>query len=314
MTAATDMHRLSDETLAAYLDGKLNDAARDSVVEHLASCDECRSKAIEVSRTLEIFDQEYKLVAASPEGESDELADPEPVSPDDPPNVVTLEPEPKNRWMVSALAAAAVIAFVVPGIWKSFFHVPGIPELVAVNKELKERKTFGRLSGGFPFNVKPTRFRSANDTPTVEIKPEDGAIWEIRSDLQNARRQDPHALAISMLMLGERTEAINLLSSHLSKNPENDAVAQDLAVALLDRGTSADLKRSLEISNKLWAKAKTPEVAWNRAYALQYLGHLDDAVTAWNEYLKLDPSSSWTKEAIENRDEVQADLELERNP
>lgn len=318
MTAATDMHCLSDETLAAYLDGKLDEAARDPVMEHLASCDECRSRAIEVSRTLKILtqrsDAEPPTAAESSEGE--ELADPEPAKPDNPPNVVPLKQQPQGRrWSWTAAAGAVAAAAVFAVVLIPVFDKPGIPELVDISRELKGRKYYGQLSGGFPH--KPTDIkRGPGDDPVPVTSLDDDTILRASAgEILNGT--DLHAKGVMELLLGDQQAAVMTLQKALAQDPGSRAIQQDLAVALLQRGAAGDEQKSLEISNGLWAAEQTREVAWNRAYALQNMQHYEEAVAAWDEYLKLepDPESPWRKEAVQERNLTQEMVEIsKRNP
>jgi tetratricopeptide (TPR) repeat protein len=317
MTAATVMH-LADETLAAYLDRQLDDAARASVMEHLAFCDECRSKIIEVNRTLKLLEHRSDVEPSnsSPLPESEELVEPEPRVFEKPPGTARVHQRPKNRWRwtIAAAAAAAVIAVVLLGPMRdSIFGSPGIPTLVEASNQLETRRTFGRLSGGFPYKEMMRINRNAGDSPdggTEEIL-NNLPLLEAQEKIESASRPDPHARGVAKLLLGKRLEAVETLRAILLTNPPNrDAVAQDLAVALLQDGKYKD---SLEISNELWSKHRTPEIAWNRAYALQQDGQYEQAIAAWNEYLQLDPKSEWTQEAINQKQQAIEDLKLDRD-
>jgi tetratricopeptide (TPR) repeat protein len=287
--AATMGHGLDDEILAAFVDGRLNESERAAVIEHLASCGECRSKANDASDIAEM------LAAAAGEA-----------------NVVDFSAR-KRRWplIAAAIAAAAVIAVVLLGPMRdSIFDEPGIPMLVKASSQLETRRTYGRLSGGFPYKEMMRVTRGAGDGPEDGVDVSDLPLLEAQGKIQNATRPDPHARGVGLLLLGQQAQAVEALEALLATNPPNrDAVAQDLAVALLQRG---ETERSLQLSNELWAKARTPEIAWNRAYALQHLGRNEEAIAAWDEYLKLDPSSPWSQEAVRRRDEARQDLQLER--
>ncbi|HYI11151.1 MAG TPA: zf-HC2 domain-containing protein [Thermoanaerobaculia bacterium] len=271
MTAATDMECPSSEMLAAYLDNRLGPADRATVIEHLASCGECRSKMIDASDIVQV--------------ESN------------------VKPFPMSKWIISTIAATVVIGLLVPPI-KSMLDEPGIPELVASSHERRYRSTYGRLAGGFPY--KPTGIVRSEDQPSNSFD-EQRHLLKHADEIQNGN--DLHTKGVLAMLLGNHDEAVPALRKAIVQNPEErDAIEQDLAVALLQSSGEGNLDESLEISNRLWAKNKTPEVAWNRAYALDLLGRDREAIAAWNEYLKLDSTSEWVQEATTQRDQLREAL------
>ena len=49
--------------------------------------------------------------------------------------------------------------------------------------------------------------------------------------------------------------------------------------------------------DRAWSMEQSPEIAWNRALARELLEQKQEAIAAWNEYLKLDSDSAWAREA-----------------
>ncbi|HYI13227.1 MAG TPA: zf-HC2 domain-containing protein [Thermoanaerobaculia bacterium] len=286
--AATTEHGLSDEMLAAFVDGKLSETERAAVIKHLASCDECRVNASYASEIADMLEVEIPQAAGN----------------------VAQFPVRKNRWMWiagSAAAAALIAAMLVGPMRDSVFDEPGIPKLVKASESLTERKLDGRLMGGFSYKVRARTFRGEDGT---SIEPDELPLLQAFGEISNAAKPDLHARAAGLLLTGQRTEAVKAFREALAKGAgDRTVVENDLGVALLASGADADLKEAFEIFERAWARAKTPETAWNRAYALQRLYRDKEAIAAWNDYLKLDPSSQWAKEATEQRDRLQADLQ-----
>src|SRR5436305_13143880 len=112
----------SDETLAAFIDGRVDAQTRGRVIGHLAGCAECYS----------VFVGATEMPAA---------ADAE---------VSNVRPFKRARWAiaVSAIAAAAAIGFFVTPAGQRLYRPDGLAALAAV---APSQRTFdGRLSG-FPY-------------------------------------------------------------------------------------------------------------------------------------------------------------------
>src|SRR6185369_11818164 len=116
----------SDETLAAFIDGRLDDVTRRRVVEHMTTCDEC-----------------YAVYLAATEMER-----------------ASGSPPPRRRrfgghlW-AATLAVSALVVLLVVEFTPLERYVGGRPSsvepLVDASKEMPYRTIEGRLSGGFPW-------------------------------------------------------------------------------------------------------------------------------------------------------------------
>jgi hypothetical protein len=148
---------------------------------------------------------------------------------------------------------------------------------------------------------------------------------------------DRHVRGVALLLASVKPEnvdeAIQLLKAAYTHAPsdQRDTIATDLAAALLARGRwvgtpkqvnetdDANQKRAmqekhdrdqtaLQLASGVWQRQHTPEAAWNRALAFEALGADADALQAWDDYLKLDSSSEWAKEAAKHRTLLVEDL------
>lgn len=268
MTAHPDvMECLADETLAAFVDGELAGAERDTVVVHLAECGECRSRVIDAT--------EFKLLE---EG-----------------NVV----RPRfggGRWPAFAAAAAVAAGMVIvfgPALRERYF--PGdIQRMAKAYEGLKLRPVQGRLSGGFAHHKPEPVMRGGEESADLSEYAVQAEAWKAIHE-----NDDPHAVGVANIMVGRRAEAIAALRGALqtAKGEERTAIANDLAVALLWLDDKRYYAEALQIVDAELRAKRTPELLWNRAFALKNLERRAEAKRAWEEYLQADPSSPWAEEA-----------------
>src|SRR5688500_11228862 len=138
MNAAIIMQKCpNEETLAAFVDGRLNEQARLQVTEHLVDCGDCRDIVMTAS--------DYGVMA----GEAEHA-----------PKGELVRGRFPTRVLGTLLAAAAVIAlmFGVPSIRERLLGKSGMEALVEAADSLPERTTGARLSGSFSYReYRPTR-------------------------------------------------------------------------------------------------------------------------------------------------------------
>ncbi len=275
----------SDETLAAFIDGRMSASAREDVVEHLSECGLCR----DVVHSAVDFQAE-----PADQGDGEERV----------PEVARPAFGGRRIARAAALLAAAAALVVVFGgpLRERIFGGDGMSALVEASRAVSVRPGEGRLSADFDYKQPKPRFRGGESEETE--------LWRVMAEaaeLEQARRPDLHALAVAHLYLGREDEAIEGLRRAMQEagNAEKrNAIANDLAAALIARRATGDAEAALALAEGAWRTAKTPAVAWNRAAALQALDRDADAIRAWNEYLQLDPSSPWAAEAKRNRDSL----------
>jgi hypothetical protein len=119
-------------------------------------------------------------------------------------------------------------------------------------------------------------------------------------------------LGVGLLMDGRNDEAVRSLEESLTRTTGADEVTSasqttrnadtlnDLSVAYLSRqraDDAADAMRALDAAERAWSLQKSPEIAWNRALAREAVHVRAASLTAWNDYLTLDPDSKWAAEA-----------------
>jgi len=264
----------TDETLAAFIDDRLNTQQKRAVIEHLADCDECRTFLNDVSD-----------IKAMDEAEG---------------NVVEMPKRASWRVAAASLAVAAglVVVFGATTI-REWAWGPSVDEVVAAGAQLDRRPTKGRLSVELPHKEAKSTNRGSGAPEVPVFNPElPLAVNDVLGDFYEAKRPDPHAFGLAQLMAGDYKQAI----PELEKAAKTDEKAKiDLAAALLARGGDNDYEKALELSQQ----SNTPEALWNRAVALTYLQRDKEALAAWKAYVAVDPSSDWGKEAQREIDNLE---------
>jgi len=259
------------ETIGAFVDGRLMDRERETIADHVASCEACYFVFSEAARTR---------VTAQAKGE-----------------VIQFPPR-RMTWKVamSGLAAAAMILLAV-NVWYPFGANGDEQALEQLVAAVGTARTFdARLTGGFAYAPVRGPVRGSNDTanlsPDVRI-----AIAEIEK--QHAAQ--PIA-ATAALISGDPNRAISILEAASKANPTDAKILSDLSAAYLTQASVTSnteaAPRALAMANRaLEIDRLMPEAMFNRALALQTIGQIDDARTAWQAYLTIDDRSGWADEA-----------------
>ena len=294
----TSPHAIDDETLAAFADGRLDDHERAVVRAHLGGCAECRD-------TL-------NLIA----GAQDE---------DIIPRQATVIRGGRFRryapWLAAAAAAVVIVSLPPVQGQIAYYRTAGVSKLVKESDHLTVRKQQARLSGGFPHK----RFQGAMRGPGRESSSDqEGPLLvtalqlqaEIPENTTSVRKL--RALAFAHLFDGNPHRAVETMERAVEQAGEPDAnLLSDLSAMYLERARftgdddGRDAAAALQNAQRAWQMEKQPEFAWNLALAYEALeGRYEalerqaealeskkNAIAIWNEYLKLDPSSSWAAEA-----------------
>jgi hypothetical protein len=271
----------TDETVAAFLDGRLHPEARAEVVEHIANCPDC-----------------YALVSAGWDYQAMEQKE--------------LAPVVKGRFgswgmgAVAAVAASAIIVFALPVTQNAIKFRSRRSELVDAQNSAKERPVEGRLSG---FGYQPFKtYRGTGDTGDDDLsKYTVPAAAEDLKALRARTARQWQAQSAAHLLLGERKEAIEAIEKAAAASPTDPSILNDRIVMYLAQigWDSAAAPRALEAAQRAWQIAQTPEIAFNRALAFKANERRNEAIAAWQEYLKLDASSSWAEDAKQNLQRLQ---------
>jgi CHAT domain-containing protein len=272
-----DKHQspLDSETLAAYVDGRL-DAASAARVEAILATD---------PEWYQVFAESVRARAA--------------LSPD-----ATIARFPKRQAMYGAIAAslaAAAAAFVWVWLGPASRDAAARPELTQLVAAVGPRRPFEpRLTGGFGYGPLASPVRSG-DPSAVPLE-----IREAALALERAARETPSASTIaargaSKLFLGEPNEAVRDLETAVQMAPVDARLHSDLAAAYLLRASQLqsadDLQRALSTADQAARLAPSlPEAVFNKALALQALHLREQEQTAWEQYLTIDAASPWAAE------------------
>lgn len=276
----------SDETLAVFIEGRLDPETRKKVIAHMATCAECYS----------VFMSATEMTAA--------LALAPPIA----------HRSSRPAWIaVGASAIAAVIAIVV------FVALPhGDSGMTALARAAPEYRTIGGRLSGFPYQ----RMRSTKRGPIYDPMkdPANAKLMIAAAAVKSSANErhsaaNLHALGVANLLLlhdhGDAAiEAMHTaLQVETGKRDVESAIREsndvsllnDLSVALANRaatnGHPSDKGESVVSAKRAWELGGTPEAAWNRAVALELFSGPQSARTAWHDYLAIDPSSRWADEA-----------------
>ena len=256
----------SEETLAAFIDRRLDEKSRLEVLEHVANCGECRDIVV-TGADLAVMD--------GPQTE----------------NVVRGRFVPRMLVPLAAAAAIVVLFFATP-IRERLLGKSGMPALVDAANSMPERVTAARLSGDFAHREYPVR-RGNGGESTSEHRLYAAAARIAERAEKNPNAKNLHELGIAYILLQDTQPAVEALESAVSKGPVTAELLTDLSAAYL---MHKDAKRAHATASQAWQLKQTPATAWNLAVTLQAL---DDprAAAAWSKYLELDPTSAWATEA-----------------
>jgi hypothetical protein len=276
----------SDETLAAFIDRRLDPETRAEVIAHMTTCSECYS----------VFVSATEMTAAAVAPESSARSS-------------------RRGWLavsVAAMAAAIAVVFLVTPI-RDLVLPRGDAGLVALAKAAPpERIIAGRISG-FPYQPMAPVARSHGTDPLKN--PANAALLTASAGVERSvktRRSaaNLHASGVAHLLLGDASTAVDLLHESLLAETEQRTVAaaidesddvpllNDLSAALSHRAVQQRnvpaAAEAVRCADRALRLGRTPESAWNRAVAIEAL---NGSKGTWNDYLALDATSPWAAEA-----------------
>lgn len=276
----------SDETLAVFIEGRLDPETRKKVIAHMATCAECYS----------VFMSATEMTAA--------LAPPD-----------TSRRSSRPAWIaVGASAMAAVIAIVV------FVALPNRDGgMTALARAAPDDRTIGGRLSGFRYQPMKSGKRGGliydpmKDPANAKLMTAAAAVKSSANERRSAANL--HALGVAnLLLLGDHGDAAidtmhEALRVETGKRDVDSAIRDsndvsllnDLSVALANRAATnqhpSDKGESMRCAERAWQLGRTPEAAWNRAVAVELFSGPHSAWTAWHDYLAIDPSSRWADEA-----------------
>ena len=253
---------LDATTISAFGDGSLDVRLRRDVVRHAAICASCRASIL---ATIE-------------------------------------RARPADRTIL-ALIASAIVIVLGTVIWFRAPRRTTLEALAAASAGLPYRTTDARLPGGFPY--RPFRAGSGEAARS--------GIARVRGERATRMQSDLAGRGAAHLLVGNAEQAVSLLERAVQDCSGevdltravaacNDAdLLTSAAAAYHERGTAddaaVDFVVSLDAAERAWALKKSPEIAWNRAIALESLHLRDEAAGSWSRYRELDPASQWAEEA-----------------
>jgi CHAT domain-containing protein len=199
-----------------------------------------------------------------------------------------------------ALALATLGAVAVRLCWQSE-HARSFEELLR-EAVVETRPACGRLSWDLRYT--PCSGASRGDPRLFDSRPQlrrAMAALAARAEGRGSARE-LHALGIGYLLRGNATDAVATLRRAAALAPHDAGPVNDLALASLALAHEADapgaLLDALEAADRAVALApRSAPALFNRALILQDLGLYSLAQPAWREYLGVDPSSLWAREA-----------------
>jgi hypothetical protein len=283
----------SDETLAAFIDGRLDEETRKRVVAHVADCEDC-----------------WGTVMASRACQRET----------DAPHSDAVPRIGRKRRVVIAYALAAGLAGVL--LYRPLVFEYGRYHAAASMREAADampiRVADARLSLNLAYKPLEPKNRGADDD-SVDID-----LVAAAAEVRQSRRGDAsgeHTVGVAELLIGKRREAVEILRRAImtETGAQNiaDAIQRCTDVPLLSDLSAAEgvvtdfspdevSKRiALAASKRAWElDPKSQITVWNRAVATERV-NARDAVAAWSDYLAIDRTSAWSGAAKERLEALQ---------
>lgn len=264
----------SDETLGAFLEGRLDGTERAAVVVHLSQCDTCVEVLGGTRRALLDVQPETKRVV--------------PI---------------RRPWF---LAAAAAIVAIVMAFALLRNDEAGVETLIAAAPS-SHRTIEARLTGFRWAALQQLRGNAQSDPETLKLQ---GAAGEVLSHARDDDSADArHAAGVASLLVRDLDSAVTELQK-AAQQSKDAATWNDLAAALHTSATQArheNFTQALAAANE--ALALDPahaEARFNRALILERMGLQAEAAAAWRAYLEVDANSQWAAEARRRLDALPA--------
>lgn len=272
---------LDKEALAAFKRGHLDVAVRRGVIEHMANCADCR---IAISSSTD-----WDSITVNQAGRT----------------------RSRLAIRVAAMTACALLVLMM-GRMASRVWTTDRGRLADAAAKLPVRRIAQRLTGGFVYRPLPSM--RGEGIPKVDAGWELDAVRSriVKAAAGTASVESLHTAGVSYLLSRHSSLALQQLEKALrlqtgiddlpraigaSRNAE---LLSDLSAAYGVRGETSrswDLIAAVDAAIAAWNLQHTPEIAWNRALALEAMGLREDAQSAWRDYLQLDAESPWAAEA-----------------
>lgn len=274
----------TDETLALFASGDIDDATRNDVLAHIESCSDCMAAVLSANVHLE----EERSVVRDWSGR---------------------RAWSESRWWMGAVAAAVLIAVIAFPLLRR--RDDSIARLIAL-APASARIVEPRLSGGFAWAPYRGPMRSSDTAADTERLKLGGAAGDAIERAQRDRSERAqHAAGVALVLVDQPAEAIDRLRGVAEQSPNDVRVWSDLAAARY--AAAVELQRPSLLPEALAAAdralridPKSAEALFNRALILEHMGSTGEARKAWLRYLDIDSSSSWATEARAHLGELPA--------
>lgn len=257
------------ETLSAFGEGTLDEAAFASVSAHVSRCSRCRT-----------------VVARAAAVEEEGLREPSHLA---------------LRWVAIAAGVILVVAVVGPAFRDRRQRQTADPiELMASVAPKSSRNIEARLTGGFHWAPYHNNRSGGPATQPDQLVAGGTASKVLRDYARDHSAHGLHVRGIALLISDNPAAAMRELEESARLAPGDAQTQSDLAAALyagaVDDG--ATLASALNAANRaIQLDPRLAEGYFNRALVLERMGRKEETRAAWEEYLRHDSSTAWAREA-----------------
>ena len=264
----------TDETLALFASGDIDDSTRNEVLAHIEGCSDCMAAVLSANAHLE----EERSVGRDWSGR---------------------RAKSESRWWMAVAAAVIIAVIAVPLLRRRDDTMSRLVSLAPASARVVEP----RLSGGFAWAPYRGPMRAADSAADAELLKLGGAAGDAIARAQRDHSEKAqHAAGVALVLVDQPAEAIDRLRISAEQLPNDVRVWSDLAAARYAAAVKLQrpslLPEALAAADRaLLIDPKSAEALFNRALILEHLGLTDEARKAWLRYLETDSSSSWATEA-----------------
>ncbi len=281
---------IDDDTLAAFVDGRLTPAERAQVEAHVATCDDCYTLLAEVLHTADDLEAELPDTLNQRVASAADVIN------------APVAAEPPVRQRKALIAAGSFLALAASAIF--FLSRPANPLAPLVEIVGSERLTIARPTGGFAYGAIRSPLRAGNAQGRLDVQAEEGRL---REKAAAGTTSDVHAYGVAQLVAGHTAGSILTLEAAAAAAPNVAAYHSDVGAAyltrLLEQGEARDGAAALASLDRALALDRgSREALFNKGLVLAALGRSVEATDAWNRYLAVDADSPWAGEARRQRD------------
>lgn len=217
------------------------------------------------------------------------------------------------------LTATCATLLVALGAWLGWRYLrpPSVDQLLA--EAYSDQRTLEvRIPGAkyAPLRIERGGPQSNLEKPPSLLKAESLIAENLESNSADVNSLDERGRA--EMLDGNYDAAVQTLKHALILEPNSFLLLEDLGAAYYMRGQASDndldFGNAIEALGKALAKEPEDPVAlFNQALACEKLSEDERALTDWEEYLKVDPSSAWSNEARAHQDQIRLKREAHKS-